>query len=594
MANMAVKSRVHRATTNAVKRCGLYVRVSTEMQTDRNSLSTQESHLRQYAQHRKWIVARVFTDAGLSAKNTKRPALQQMLAWAKEGKLDVVLVDKLDRISRNLIDLLNLIENLKDWGVDFVSASQSFDTSTPTGTLMLSVLGSFAQFEREMIGDRVRENMLQRAKKGLWSGGWTPLGYKVNPGTKVLQIVSDEAQKVREIYAEFFKAKTVRKTCHNLNATGKFSRSGKPWVLNTIRRILTNPTYIGTLCYAKRRTRGDRLLTNHKDDWISVPNAHQPIVKQADFEKVQEMIAANRTNAKPWSHSSPHLLTGLGRCSICGSRIIGTGGYYRCVGRIQKGLSYCKGLSYREGELDQAIIDQVTGFDAKSLRDQIKLYKKKATKQQKPLLKRQEQMQKAYEKYAEKEMRLLELYEDDIIDMALFKERRALLSKEKLAVAAELADIEARLPDEKLQKLNADALARQFADLQKTFTNLDKDKQRRLLGSLVREFTANPDGRIQLDLNLLAGLGGADIPIGQYQDIDLARETEPQTLGEKLIQHRSRKNLNQKQFAKLLGVNIDTLCQWERDKHRPSPPMCRLLIDKTGINPQQWQLKEAS
>lgn len=593
MPNTAVKSRARKATTSATKRCGLYVRVSTEMQTDRNSLSTQETHLRQYARHRKWVIAKVFTDAGLSAKNTKRPAFQQMLTWAKEGKLDVVLVDKLDRISRNLLNLLNLIDDLKLWGVDFVSASQSFDTSTPTGTLMLSILGSFAQFEREMTADRVRENMLERAKKGLWSGGATPLGYKANPDTKVLEIAPDEARTVREVFCEFLATKSVRKTCHNLNAAGRFNRSGNPWALVSIRRILTNPTYIGTLCYAKRRTRGDRLLNNGKDDWITVPNAHAAIIKKADFEKTQAILSAS-ARPKPWGESSPHLLTGLGRCSVCGSRIVGTGGYYRCVGRIQKGLSYCKGLSYREGELDQAIVGQITGFDAKSLCQQIKEYQKQAAKQQKPLLKRQGQMQQAYEKYATKEMRLLELYEDDIIDITLFKERRGQLSKEKLAIAADLADIEARLPDEKLQKLNANTLARQFADLQKTFSNLDKEKQRRLLGSLVREFTAYPDGRVQLDLNLLAGLCGTEIPLGQYQDIELVRETEPRTLGERIRQYRTKQNQTQREFSKFLGVGVYTLCLWEQDRHSPSPRLAKLLREKTGIDPERWQLKEAS
>ncbi|MCK4850288.1 MAG: recombinase family protein, partial [Phycisphaerae bacterium] len=305
----------------ATKRCGLYIRVSTEMQTDGNSLSTQKTRLHQYVAQRKWTVGKVFTEAGLSAKNTRRPALQHMLRWARDGKIDVVLVDKVDRISRNLVDLLNLIGDLRIWGVAFVSASQSFDTSTSAGNLMLNVLGSVAQFEREIIGDRVRENMLERARKGLWSGGIVPFGYETNPGTKVLRAEKSEARTVRAIFNEFLKTRSLSSTCHNINSAGRVTRRGKAWSFSSIKRILSSSTYIGTLCYGKRRMRGDHLLQNGKDNWIIVPNAHPAIVSKKDFKKVQAILSKN-SSTKPWSCSTLYLLSGLGRCGACGSRIM--------------------------------------------------------------------------------------------------------------------------------------------------------------------------------------------------------------------------------------------------------------------------------
>lgn len=134
----AVKTRRSKSPVASVKRCGLYIRVSTEQQVDRNSLSTQKAQLREYVSNRQWQDIELFVDAGISAKNTKRPAFQKMLQYAKEGKINVILVTKIDRISRNLIDLLNLIQDLNRWGVDFVSTTQAFDTSTAMGTLILT------------------------------------------------------------------------------------------------------------------------------------------------------------------------------------------------------------------------------------------------------------------------------------------------------------------------------------------------------------------------------------------------------------------------------------------------------------------------
>ena len=295
MANLGIETCTLKTTPDAAKRCGLYIRVSTEMQTDGNSLSTQKKRLCRYVADRDWTVAKVFTEAGLSAKNTKRPALQRMLTWARNNKIDVVLVDKVDRISRNLVDLLNLIRDLRTWSVAFVSASQVFDTSTSAGNLMLNVLGSVAQFEREITGDRIRENMFERAGQGLWCGGVAPFGYRVNRQTRVLQVVKKEARTVKAIFSEFLKIRTLSGTWHNINSQGRVTRRGKAWPCVSIERILRSPTYIGTLCYGKRRTQGDRRFTTSKDKWIMVPHAHPAIIAEKVFKKVQTILKKNST-----------------------------------------------------------------------------------------------------------------------------------------------------------------------------------------------------------------------------------------------------------------------------------------------------------
>ena len=510
------------------KRCGIYIRVSTDKQVERDSLSAQESQLLAYCESQGWAAAKVFTDAGLSAKNTRRPALQQLLVWVRQGKLDIVLVTKIDRISRNLRDLLGLIDDLKAKGVDFVAASQSFDTSNAMGTLILNILGSFAQFEREMTADRVRENMRERAKNGVWSGGIVPFGYAMDAETKKLVVVPDEAETVRATFAEFLKHRSIRRTVHAMNAARRLNRDGKAWGATTVRRILASPTYVGTVSYAKRTTRGSRFVQQDTDDWVVTEDAHPAIIDKADFETAQAELSKNGPR-KAWAETSPHLLSGLARCAVCGSRIIGSTtrtkhSYYRCVGRIQKGLSFCPGLSYRRDELDEAIVSQIVGFDALTLRRELTRYQKRAKKERGPLLKRHKHMTAEYERFRQRERRLLELYEDDVIDVQTFKDRRAQLEQQKVAIARELAEIECRVPGEGMDALDVDALVGQFQDLQATFSNLSLQERQRLLQAMVNEIRLHPDGKGELDFNLLAGLDVPGVAIDQFREVDLVAE----------------------------------------------------------------------
>ena len=149
----------------------------------------------------------------------------------------------------------------------------------------------------------------------------------------------------------------------NANRRTLLDYSGKAWSLSSIKRILSSLTYIGTLCYGKRRMRGDHLFHTNKDEWVIVPNAHPAIVGKRGFKRVQAILLENSTT-KRWSCSTVYLLSGLGRCGVCGSRLTGANGYYRCTGRVQKGSSFCEGLSYRQEELEQSIIVRIAGFDA--------------------------------------------------------------------------------------------------------------------------------------------------------------------------------------------------------------------------------------
>ncbi len=170
---------------------GLYLRVSTGSQAEGNSLTTQRRQLFRYARSRGYDVRDVYIDAGLSGKDTKRPELQRLLRDVQGGLFDAVLVWKVDRISRSMGDLLRLVGHFREHGVEFAAVEQDFDTSDPVGLLTLHVLGSFAQFERELLVERTREGHLRRLRQGDWSCGPVPFGYRKEDGRLVE--VPDEA-----------------------------------------------------------------------------------------------------------------------------------------------------------------------------------------------------------------------------------------------------------------------------------------------------------------------------------------------------------------------------------------------------------------
>ena len=574
---------------DGAKRCGVYVRVSTEMQVENNSLTTQETQLKAWAEGHGWVVVKVFADAGLSAKDTKRPAFQQMIRWAKDGRIDVILVTKIDRISRNLSDLLGLIDDLKDWGVDFVAASQSFDTSTPMGMLILNILGSFAQFEREMTGERVRENMRERAKSGLWSGGRTPFGYRLDDETKRLEVNRREAKIVRAVFDEYLRTRSVRRTITTMNAAKQWNRAGKPWSRATIRRMLANPVYVGTIRYAKRSWRNGRIRKADEDKWIVVEDACDSIIRKADFEAVQAELEGNG-HSRSWSETSQYLLTGLVRCGACGHVMCGAtskGGnghphqYYRCTGRILKGKSVCEGVNCRADELDEAVVAHVTGFDAKTLTREIKAYRRRLAKQAKPLARKRDQLQAEFDRFREREGRLLELYEEAIIDLAAYRDRRGQLERQRLAIAQEIAEIEMRLPENGLAEVDPDELAGRFNAFRETFPNLSLRDRQRLIQAVVRSITVHDDGRAEVDFHLIDGLDAADLPVSRYREVAVGGNGD--TFGARLAAWREERGMTAKALAARLGVNADSLAAWERDERKPQRRCREAILAATGV-----------
>lgn len=309
------------------KRAAIYVRVSTQYQVDRASLPVQRSELVNYAKYALDIPDFViFEDAGYSAKNTDRPDYQQMMARIRTGEFSHLLVWKIDRISRNLLDFAAMYSELKQLGVVFVSKNEQFDTSSAMGEAMLKIILVFAELERNMTAERVSAVFLSRANDGIWNGGKVPFGYAYDKQTKTFSILEDEAKTVRLIYALYESSKSLVTVSKALNERGIKTRSGSEWSPTTVHTMLSNPFYSGTYRYNYRNESDPHHhVPKKKEDWILVKN-HHPAIVSPEHQASVELILASKSYGKnqTYQRKNIHAFAGLLTCGYCGSTMAAT------------------------------------------------------------------------------------------------------------------------------------------------------------------------------------------------------------------------------------------------------------------------------
>jgi site-specific DNA recombinase len=337
------------------KSIAIYCRVSTDEQAREGvSLEEQKERLTAYCRAMGWSTdPLIYVDDGYSAKNTDRPALKQLLQAIKSGHISKVMVTKLDRMSRRLLDLLTLIDSFQDNQVTFISTSEAFDTETPSGRLTLQVLGAVAEFERERIRERVIDNMFHAAKHGKWLTQ-SPYGYRLDE--KKLVLHEPEAEIVRKIYDFYLNQGygfyTIAKW---LNKEGIPSRQNKQWSIRAIKLMLTNPVFKGTLVWNRVDSSKDSREERGQEDWVVIPDCLPVIIASPVWERVQERI--NGKKVPPRAQTSPHLLGGLLKCGNCGSSMsISWSGWpnrirvYRCSANKNKGT--CTSRTFRADEVE--------------------------------------------------------------------------------------------------------------------------------------------------------------------------------------------------------------------------------------------------
>jgi site-specific DNA recombinase len=336
-------------------RCAVYTRKSTEegLEMEFNSLDAQREACEAYIASQKaegWLlVPDRYDDGGFSGGNLERPALKRLMADIEARRIDIVVVYKIDRLTRALMDFAKLIEVLDRNAVTFVSVTQAFNTTTSMGRLMLNVLLSFAQFEREVTGERIRDKFAASRKKGMWMGGWAPLGYDIKDRKLIINNV--EARHVRFIFERFAQLRSVTKLIPILAAEGIKAKSGKRIEKGYLYRIISNPVYVGEAV--------------HKG--TSYPGEHEAIIGHPLWQRVQDILKESpRRRAANSRARTPALLKGLifgpGGTAMTPSHTRRNGTLYRYyidMDVLKRGVPPGPVSRIAAGDVERAVIDQL-------------------------------------------------------------------------------------------------------------------------------------------------------------------------------------------------------------------------------------------
>jgi site-specific DNA recombinase len=336
-------------------RCAIYTRKSSEegLEQEFNSLDAQREACSAYIASQRsegWVeLSDFYDDGGVSGGTLERPALKRLLVDVEQGLVDVVVVYKIDRLSRALMDFAKLVEVFDRNNVTFVSVTQSFNTTTSMGRLTLNILLSFAQFEREVIGERIRDKIAASRKRGMWMGGVVPLGYQVRD--RKLVVHEKEAAIVRMIFERFLELGSVASLAKSIAVEGIRGRRGKPLNKGSLYKLLANRTYIGEV--------------THKN--AVYPGQHRSIINRKLWEKVRSILQESpRARAGRTRAETPALLKGLlyGPTGTAMSPTHTRRGnklyrYYVSQAVLKHGPAACPVRRVPAAEIEAAVVDQL-------------------------------------------------------------------------------------------------------------------------------------------------------------------------------------------------------------------------------------------
>ena len=360
-----VRRRIQAEAAPAV-RVAIYTRKSVEAGAEERftSLEAQRAAVEAYVTSQAangWVALPTrYDDNGFTGAHTDRPAFQRLLGDIERGLVDAVGVYRLDRLSRSTLDTLKLLEEFAAHGITVISVTEQFSTATPAGNLMVTIISSLNQYERETIAERTRDKMLASRKLGMWTGGQQVLGFDVKD--KRLVVNKREAETVREIFGLYLDLGSARKVARALRdrgirnkrwrTKGGAMRGGKPFQLSTLLRFLANPLYAGKL------RAGDEI----------VDGQHEAIVDEEVWQAVQDRLAGNR-QAEPstFRNKREALLKGLLRCGRCGRAMTHVHtkkgdrryGYYVCQTSQKEGTDACPGSRVAARHVESFVVDRI-------------------------------------------------------------------------------------------------------------------------------------------------------------------------------------------------------------------------------------------
>ena len=478
-------------------RAYVYCRVSTEEQSrdDHYSLHNQEVRAKDYAKAKDWRIVQVKKDVG-SGKNTERPGFQDLVSCIKKREIDLVIVYRLDRLSRNVGDIYDTIDLMNAHDVEFASITEGFDTTTAMGRAMLGFAAVLAQLTREMIAENVKDGLLRRAESGKWNGPkWNPpYGYKYVPGASLAPI-PEQVKIVKEIFRWFTEDKWgTSKIARYLNNAGVHRESGKPgsgqWHQGKVWDLLQNPVYIGKI------VAGEKL----------VDGCHERIIDDETWTMTLEMVASRRKQA-PRTKASPHLLSGLARCGTCNRMLIGQKGKYKNKQGEQAfigfrhspnefaGKMHCPGVYHRGDTLEEAVIAELLAIaQGPSVRDlALSTVRDKLAKTGEPLRNEAERLtarlldlDRRFEEWARR-------LDEGIVDESQFRSHNQGLLEEKRKLSERLATVQTELAAETFVEVSLSEIEAVWQDLPNVWEHLEFEERREMLRILIEKISVYPD-----------------------------------------------------------------------------------------------------
>ena len=353
------------STGQEARRCAVYTRKSTAagLDQDFNSLDAQREACEQYVRSRErdgWrLLPEAYEDGGFTGANMNRPGFQRLLDDIEAGRIDVVVVYKVDRLSRSLLDFAQMMERFNRAGAAFVSVTQNFSTADAMGRLTLNMLMSFAEFEREMIAERTRDKIAASRRRGKWTGGSVPLGYQVLD--KKLVVDEAEAVVVREAFDLYLEHGSALEVARVLNQRGRATkrhrannghvRASRPWTKDAVLRVLKNAVYAGLMPY------GDEVH----------PGEHDAIVAEDFWRQAQARLQQRTTRSTTRPRNPDYVLRGLLRCACCGAAFTPASArkgkrtyrYYRCVTRDKNGRAACPARPLPAAAIEDFVIERI-------------------------------------------------------------------------------------------------------------------------------------------------------------------------------------------------------------------------------------------
>ncbi|MFK9091709.1 recombinase family protein [Bacillus salipaludis] len=511
----------HVSQTGTQKKVAIYARVSTTEQAEEGySIDEQTRLLRQYCEREGYEVYKEYVDRGISGKSIKgRASLQQLLDDADQKLFDIVLVWKSNRLARNILDMLKIVDFLKRQNISFRSYSEKYETESPTGKLQFNMMAVIAEFERDNIAENVKMGMIARAKEGSWNGGQV-LGYDSERtqsenrkrNTTRLVVNEREAATVRRIFQLYTEGHGYKSIANTLNQEGHRSKKGNFFSINGVKTILMNPVYVGLIRYNVRRDWSEQRRNNINPNPIIEKGQHTPIISEETWQKAQS-IMKSRTQKPNRIHSGEFPLTGIMKCPICGTGMVlgrttnrrkdGTKRvleYYVCGAWKNKGTAACHSNGVRTEYAEDYVLNKIAHFADNDvlIKDVVGKINGSNRTITEPLQREYRVLKNSLEAIQSKKDKALGLYEDGILNKTDLKDRLEKLDEEKRLLDDRIVPLEQKLGQGSKKEISFKMVKQVMNQFENCYKNsITAEQRKQLLHLLINRITIANDRKIE-------------------------------------------------------------------------------------------------